>query len=75
MPRVFMILEMATSLCLIVASASLGSKLKDVSCQKQFRDVLLLFLLFWKRLDREKVNKLIVIVFSRLCVRSILSIL
>ena len=42
-----MILEMVTSLCLVVASASLGSKLKNVSCQKQFRDVLLLFLLFW----------------------------
>ena len=39
-----MILQMATTLCLAIASACLGGKLKDLSCQEQFRNVLLLFL-------------------------------
>ena len=53
-----MILEMVTSLCLVVASASLGSKLKDVSCQKQFRDVLLLFFSSGNVWIEKKVSKL-----------------
>ena len=39
-----MILQMATSLCLVVAGTCFKDKLKDVSYQEQFINVLLLFL-------------------------------
>ena len=53
-----MILQMVTTLCLVVASTCLGGKLKDLSCQEQFRNVLLLFLSLLEMFEsrKEQVN-------------------